>query len=141
MANFIEKVFEKLSILPKKIVGFNQAEPLTAERAWLVASYGNGKHGNIQERIKEKQKEIDLTIMDHVNNCVISRGGYGCLFYCTINIGKDIIKYADEIVAPFKDRGFVVVNLSERISEFDIEGTYLISWSNIFDGVELKTNN
>jgi hypothetical protein len=38
----------------------------------------------------------------------------------------------DEIFKPFKEGGFKIINLSEKIDEIDNEHVYLISWKKIF---------
>lgn len=106
----------------------------TAETAWVKSTYGANVNFTLEERIANKQKSIRDTIKskfryptDNINN-ILSFSSYRCV----IDIEKDLEAHKDDILQPFIDGGFKVINLSEKIEEIDDENVYLISWKNIF---------
>lgn len=124
--NPIKKVFNKMMGKEDSI--------FTAETAWVKSTYGANVNFTLEERIANKQKSIRDTIKskfryptDNINN-ILSFSSYRCV----IDIEKDLESHRDEILQPFIDGGFKVINLSEKIEEIDDENVYLISWKNIF---------
>ena len=51
---------------------------------------------------------------------------------CVINLEENLSQYKDEILNPFIEKGFKIIDLSEKIDEIEDEHVYLISWKNIF---------
>lgn len=124
--NVIKKAVNKL---------FNKDDgEFTAEKAWIKSTYGANVNFTLEERIANKQKSIREIIKskfryqtDNINN-ILSFSSYRCV----IDIEKDLELHKDEILKPFIDGGFKVINLSEKVEEIDDENVYLISWKNTF---------
>lgn len=124
--NVIKKAVNKL---------FNKDDgEFTAEKAWIKSTYGANVNFTLEERIANKQKSIRDIIKskfryqtDNINN-ILSFSSYRCV----IDIEKDLESHKDEILKPFIDGGFKVINLSEKVDEIDDENVYLISWKNTF---------
>ncbi|MCH5167842.1 MAG: hypothetical protein J1F35_08185 [Erysipelotrichales bacterium] len=106
----------------------------TAERAWVETTYGKDAWRPIEKRIAEKQKQIKETIK---GKFLYSSGGGNTIslksYRCVIDFEEDLKNNIDEILKPFYDGGFDIINLSERIPEIYDENVYLISWRHIFD--------
>jgi uncharacterized FlgJ-related protein len=133
----VEEKEEKKDSFFKKAINkvFNKDDgAFTAEKAWLKSTYGSNVSLTTEERILDKQKRIRETIKskfryptsDTVKNTMNSS------YRCVIDIEEDLEAYIDEILQPFIDGGFKVINLSEQIAEIEEENVYLISWKNIF---------
>lgn len=124
--NVIKKAVNKL---------FNKDDgEFTAEKAWIKSTYGANVNFTLEERIANKQKSIREIIKskfryqtDSINN-ILNFSSYRCV----IDIEKDLELHKDEILKPFIDGGFKVINLSEKVEEIDDENVYLISWKNTF---------
>ena len=88
----------------------------------------------MEERISDKQKYIINTIKSkfpsHLDGqrSSNSNGSYRCV----VDIEEDLYSVVDEIFKPFKEGGFKIINLSDKIDEIDNEHVYLISWKKIF---------
>ena len=133
----IETTVKSKDSVIKKAVNklFNKDDgEFTAEKAWIKSTYGANVNFTLEERIANKQKSIREIIKskfryqtDNINN-ILSFSSYRCV----IDIEKDLELHKDEILKPFIDGGFKVINLSEKVEEIDDENVYLISWKNTF---------
>lgn len=127
-SNIITKTLNKM---------FNKDDgEFSAEMAWLSTTYGVGANRPIEERIANKQKDI--------MNVIKSKFRYGTNgqetnsnYRCVIDIEEDLAAVKDVVMAPFIEKGFKVINLSEKIDEVKDENVYLISWKNIFQNIKL----
>lgn len=121
-------MFEKLT---KTILG--REDEFTAEKAWIETTYGKDAYQTIDKRIADKQKQIKDTIKGKFSynsgGNTISLKSYRCV----IDFEEDLKNHIQEILQPFYDGGFDIINLSERISEIHDENVYLISWRHVFD--------
>lgn len=117
----------------KKVFSKDEGE-FTAERAWLETTYGEGCNLSLEQRITNKQREITELIKSKFpsrtsNMVVLSKHtSYRCVF----DIEEDLAQYKDEILKPFNEKGFKIIDLSEKVDEIEDEHVYLISWKNIF---------
>lgn len=122
-------MFEKLT---KSILG--KETEFTAEKAWVETTYGKDAWRPIEKRIAEKQKQIKDTIKGKFS---YNSGGGNTIslksYRCVIDFEEDLKNNIDEILQPFYDGGFDIINLSDRIPEIYDENVYLISWRHIFD--------
>lgn len=134
--NIETTVKTKDSVIKKAVSKlFNKDDgEFTAEKAWIKSTYGANVNFTLEERIANKQKSIREIIKskfryqtDNINN-ILSFSSYRCV----IDIEKDLELHKDEILKPFIDGGFKVINLSEKVEEIDDENVYLISWKNTF---------
>ena len=132
MCEQITDVPEKKSLLEK--IGVKKAKelPFTAEKCWCETKYGTGVYKLPSERIKDKQESIKATIESKFapapNYAGINRSSY----HCVIDIEEDLINYVNEVLQPFYEGGFEIVNLSEECKSIKNEGIFLISWKNAF---------
>lgn len=107
-------------------------EPFTAERAWVETTYGQNSFRPIEERIIEKQKSIKKSIQGKFEN--YTNNDHFCKCYrCVIDIEEDLKNHVQEVLQPFYDGGFDIINLSEKVDEIGDENVFLISWRHIFD--------
>lgn len=133
MCEKITDVKEKPTILEKLGIKKPKEMPFTAEKCWCETKYGTGIYKIPSERVKDKQESIKATIRSKFApspefDC-INRSSY----HCVIDIEEDLINYVDEVLQPFYDGGFEIVNLSEECKsvKFDSQ-VFLISWKNAF---------
>lgn len=134
-------MFESLT---KKVVDntskmFKKDNTLTAEKAWVETTYGRDAWRPLEQRIAEKQKQIKDTIKGkysyNTGGNTISLKSYRCV----IDFEEDLKNNIQEILQPFYDGGFDIINLSDRIPEIYDENVFLISWRHIFDK-NIKSN-
>lgn len=128
-----EKKVNKIFGSIKKAFNKDDGE-FTAERAWLESTYGVGSNLSTEERIENKQKDIKNIIKSKfrfLNGNCENHSTYSS-YRCVIDIEEDLAAYKDIILQPFAEKGFRVINLSEKIDEMEDENVYLISWKNIF---------
>ena len=132
MCEQISDVPEKKSLLEKIGVKKPKELPFSAEKCWCETKYGAGLYKLPAERIKDKQNSIKAIIESKFapapNYSCVNRSSY----HCVIDIEEDLINYVDEVLKPFYDGGFEIVNLSEECKSIKSDGIYLISWENTF---------
>ena len=133
----VEEKEEKKDSFFKKAINkvFNKDDgAFTAEKAWLKSTYGSNVSLTTEERILDKQKRIRETIKSKFRYPTSDtvKSTMNSSYRCVIDIEEDLEAYIDEILQPFIDGGFKVINLSEQIAEIEEENVYLISWKNIF---------
>ena len=124
----------------KKLFGHKDKPEFTAEYAWIETTYGEGSYRSLEERISDKQRQIMNTIKlkfpSHLDGQ--RRSNSNGSYRCVVDIEEDLYSVVDEIFKPFKEGGFKIINLSEKIEEIDNEHVYLISWKKTF---KEKTNS
>jgi hypothetical protein len=121
--NIITKTLNKM---------FNKDEgEFSAEMAWLSTTYGVGANRPIEERIANKQKDIMNVIKSKFRYSTTGQES-NSNYRCVVDIEEDLAAVKDVVMTPFIEKGFKVINLSEKIDEVKDENIYLISWKNIF---------
>ena len=121
--NIITKILNKM---------FNKDEgEFSAEMAWLSTTYGVGANRPIDERIANKQKDIMNVIKSKFRYSTTGQES-NSNYRCVVDIEEDLAAVKDVVMTPFIEKGFKVINLSEKIDEVKDENIYLISWNNIF---------
>lgn len=131
-----EKKSNIFSKMVKKVFSKDEGE-FTAERAWLETTYGEGVNVSLEDRIANKQREIVNLIKSKFparNNDMVVYNKH-VSYRCVIDIEEDLARYKDEILNPFIEKGFKIIDLSEKVDEIEDEHVYLISWKNIFKKV------
>lgn len=133
MNNEKETAFTPLKKMVNKFLSNGSNEVFTAERAWVETTYGKGCYRAIDKRIESKIKSIKAKIESRYE-CSSEQGYANCFasYYCIVNIEEDLQYHVDEIFAPFKENGFLIINLSEVVEELNGERVYLVSWKNAF---------
>lgn len=97
---------------------------MSADSAYCKSTYGMSMDVNTLINLHQHQ----------INKLVNSKTSYrtnGDIFgdyFCMYSFPKDIVPYIDQILEPFKQRGYDVINLSERVEEFKNYNVYSISW-------------
>lgn len=104
----------------------------SARQAWTGSTYGKERCLiSIEEQIENKRNEI-RTEIEHkyrgMGQCIDHERGYFHIVYIEGNLHE----HSEEIVNPFKEVGFEVVNLSDLTPVLDGTKIYLISWRNAF---------
>ena len=109
-------------------------EVLSAEAAWLYSTYCNVTSTNIEDRIRNKQKDITAIIKSKFlfNGNMYDNRFSSHSYHCVIDLEEDLIAHKDEIFKPFIDNGFKIINLSEKFDEINGDYVFLISWKNVF---------
>lgn len=115
----------------KFLVNSNETD-FSAEKAWIETSYGKGSYHPLERRIEEKQKYIRASIESKFGYIGQASNVRFSSYHCIIDIEDDLKNHIDEVFKPFKDNGFKIINISERIEEIHDEYVYLISWRNAF---------
>lgn len=119
--NFIKNAINKV---------FNKDDgEFTAEKAWLKSTYGSNVNFTLEERIAYKQRSIRETIKSkfrYLTNGTTEGSSNYSSYRCVIDIEEDLEAYKDEILQPFIDGGFKVINLSEHIEEIEDENVLII---------------
>ena len=125
-----DNIFRKV----KNVFSTKDDAEFTAERAWLETTYGEGCNLSLEERIDSKRKEIIELIKSkfptRTSNMIVSSKHTS--YRCVIDLEEDLSQHKDEILNPFIEKGFKIIDLSEKIDEIEDEHVYLISWKNIF---------
>ena len=111
----------------KKLLGMlinKKTNFITSDEAYRIATYGT----NIQDNdiVLHYQKRINTLIRDKI----MSMSRFENSYYCVIDFERCVEQYIDDIIEPFKERGFKFINISKKIDEIKDSNVYLISWKN-----------
>lgn len=97
---------------------------VSATDAYFKSTYGTSM--NVERLIKFHQTQIN-----HLINNKTSYRTDGDTFgdyFCMYSFPNNIVPYIDDILQPFKDKGYCIINLSERVEEFKNYNVYSLSW-------------
>lgn len=113
-----------LTDLVKQIFKPKEKE-LSACEAYMRTKYGAYK--TIAQRINDIQNDIKFKIKSKIaiagaNDTIFSS------YFCVIEIDNDMKEYVNDIFKPFKDKGFKIIALSDKIEELKDELVFFISW-------------
>lgn len=97
---------------------------LPADIAYCRATYG--EHANVEKLIKMHQHKINRLILE--KSAIGSNGDTFTDYRCVYSFPTDMSPYIKDILKIFKDNGYEIINLSEKIDEIQDEHVYLISW-------------
>ena len=104
----------------------------SAKQAWIGTTYGKERClVSLEQQIENKRREIRLEIEQKYRSngqCQDMEQGY----FHIVHIEGNLSAYADEIMHPFKELEFEVVNLSALTPVLKDTTIYLISWRNAF---------
>jgi hypothetical protein len=95
-----------------------------ASTAYCMSTYG--VNTNVSDIIKIHQHKINRLI--HEKTAMRTNGDTFTDYRCVYSFPKDVEPYIDNILKEFIDKGYKVINLSEKIDEIQDEHVYLISW-------------
>ena len=97
---------------------------MPAEVAYCKATYG--EYANVDKLIKMHQHKINRLI--HEKASVTANGDTFTDYRCVYSFPSDMSPYINDILKIFKDNGYEIINLSEKIEDIQDEHVYLISW-------------
>ena len=102
---------------------FSDNKPImSAEEAYKLAVYG--KNMSDKEIINKYQQRINTLISNKITPHSCTDNSY----YCVIDFELFIKPYIDDILKPFYDGGYKIINLSDIIPEIEDNMVYLLSW-------------
>ena len=120
------KVKNSLTPIDKREYDFS------AKQAWTGSTYGKERCLiSIEQQIKDKRNEIRADIERKyrgVGQCFNPE----CDYFHIVQIEGNLHDHAEDIVRPFIEVGFEVVNLSDLTKVLEGTKIYLISWRNAF---------
>jgi len=96
---------------------------ITAYDAYVKATYI--ENTNLEGQIKYHQSRINASIRDKINN---NHDRYNFSYRCVYSFPDNMAPYISRILEPFINKGYQVINISERIAELKEDNVYIISW-------------
>lgn len=100
---------------------------MTADAAYAKSTYGETM--NAQTLIKTHQQRINALI-ETKTKTNSDNGSAFVDYFCICSFAKDAVPYIKEILEPFRNNGYTVINLSEIVEEYKNYNVYGISWCN-----------
>lgn len=97
---------------------------VSAQTAYCRATYGINT--SVDDLIKLHQHKINTLINDKTS--MRSNGDTFGDYRCVYSFPKDMAPYIQTILKAFTDKGYKIINLSEKIEDIQDEHVYLISW-------------
>lgn len=101
-----------------------EEDVVPAHTAYCRATYG--ANTTVTDLIKLHQHKINRLINDKTS--MRTNGDTFTDYRCVYSFPRDIVPYIDKILKVFIDKGYKVINLSEKIEDLQDEHVYLISW-------------
>lgn len=95
-----------------------------ADVAYCKATYGTNT--DVQTLIKLHQHRINNLINDKTT--FKTNGDTFADYRCVYSFPKDITPYISKILEPFKEKGYKIINISDKVDELSNDNVYLISW-------------
>ena len=112
----------------KKAMGVNtDKNGLNATDAFFKTKYGDIT--SPEQYIEVAQNYIIRMIttrMDQYNRD--PRDAVFRSYYCLVDFDSEMGEYMDEIFAPFVERGFNIINLSDKVPEINSDYVFAVSW-------------
>lgn len=96
---------------------------IAAYDAYVKATYI--ENTNLDAQIKYHQNRINASIRDKINN---NHDRYNFSYRCVYSFPDNMAPYINRILVPFINKGYQVINISERIAELKEDNVYIISW-------------
>lgn len=97
---------------------------VSATTAYCRATYG--ENTTVKNLIKLHQHKINKLITEKTS--MRTNGDTFTDYRCVYSFPKDIAPYINEILKVFIDKGYKIINLSDKIEDIHDEHVYLISW-------------
>lgn len=101
-----------------------EEEIIPADTAYCRATYG--ENTTIKNLIKIHQHKINKLINEKTS--MRTNGDTFTDYRCVYSFPMDIEPYIAQILKVFIDKGYKVINLSDKIEDIQDEHVYLISW-------------
>lgn len=98
---------------------------LTADEAYFKSMYG--QYMSPDDRIRCHQENISNIIKSKCYQSFKGDTDFSS-FYCVYDFNEDMKEYIDEVFKPFKDNGYTIISLSDKVDEINRSNVYLISW-------------
>ena len=97
---------------------------MSADDAYSKTTYGSEM--DAESLVKLHQHQINRLIKEKTE--FRTNGDSFADYRCVYSFPKDVAPYIDEVLAAFKDMGYAVINLSDKVDEIKNDHVYLISW-------------
>lgn len=127
----------------KQNTGINAAKPIWRKIiSWFSAraskeeditpanvAYSKSTYGittDVSTLIKLHQHRINKLINDKTS--FRTNGDIFTDYRCVYSFSKDVVPYIEPILKPFKEKGYTIINISEKVEELSNDNVYLISW-------------
>ena len=101
-----------------------EEEIIPASTAYCKATYG--ENTDVKKLIKLHQHKINKLISEKTS--MRTNGDTFTDYRCVYSFPIDVEPYINEILKVFIDKGYKVINLSDKIEDIQDEHVYLISW-------------
>ena len=101
-----------------------EEDVIPADEAYCRSTYG--ERTNVESLIKLHQHRISKLIKDKV--LLKTDGNNFSGYRCVYSFPNDMEAYIDEILKIFIEKGYKIINLSEKVDELKSDNVYLISW-------------
>lgn len=100
-----------------------EEDVISANEAFCRATYGENM--TTDTLIKVHQHQLNKLIKEKISfNYDKNSFGYRCVY----SFPEDMKPYIEEVLKPFSDKGYKIINLSEKVEELKADNVYLISW-------------
>lgn len=111
----------------KKLLGltYERKHYLSAEEAYFKSMYG--QYMTPEDRINSHQENISNIIKSKCYQSLKGDTDFSS-FYCVYDFNDDMKEYIDEVFKPFREQGYTIINLSEKVDEIKRENVYIVSW-------------
>lgn len=96
---------------------------IPASEAYLKATYGEST--NVDDQIKYHQHKINSLIKEKISSN-FDRNNFS--YRCVYSFPDNMAQYTDKVLQMFVDKGYQVINLSQRVEELKSDNVFLISW-------------
>lgn len=96
---------------------------ISASEAYVKATYG--ENTNVEDQIKYHQHKINSLIKEKITSN-FDRNNFS--YRCVYSFPDNMAQYTDRVLQKFVDKGYQVINLSQRVEELKSDNVFLISW-------------
>lgn len=104
--------------------GMKENGIIPANVAYCKTTYGAVT--NIDNLINEHRHKINKLIEEKIQ--FVTNGDRFSDYRCIYSFPKDVKPYIEKILSIFLEKGYNIVNLSEKVEELKDENVYMLSW-------------
>ena len=100
-----------------------EEDVISANEAFCRATYGEKM--DTKTLVKLHQHQLNKLIKEKLAfNYDKNSFGYRCVY----SFPNDMKPFIAQVLEPFKNKGYEIINLSEKVEELKADNVYLISW-------------
>jgi len=100
-------------------------EFITSAEAYNITTYGC--YDSIDKIIERERQRINMSIRERMVPACFGASRFDS-YNTIVSFVDDMKPYIEEILKPFRERGFRVTLISDRVEELAEDNVYLISW-------------